>query len=423
MSWFVLACIVGCLIGYPLIAELVARREERSWHESGKQPLSTQHHDRAIATQAATPSPRKKWLDVVVHSVRDESPDCRSFLLNSADGAALPRFAGGQFLTVRCPSSASGKSANRCYSLSSGPNEPNYRITVKRVPGGTVSNWLHDHVSKGDRLEIKPPGGKFHLDPETTDRPLVLIAAGIGITPMMSMLMHSLEATPSRPVRLFYQLQNDSNAPFLKILRHLSKSLADRGCFELFVSFSRPASEASGVPGTPEAAGATGAAEHFGRLDASVILKKPGLESGDFMICGPDRFMSSIAEGLVDHGVPATQVSYESFGGKSGGVGAIAVADPGAASISHEVKLITEDRSLQWSHSKGSLLDLVEEEGIEVESSCRSGNCGMCVQRLVRGSVDYENPIECEIEEGEVVLCVARPTSDIALELSEDLPG
>lgn len=428
--------LVGCLIAYQLLCTFVARHETRRFDRSAGPDSTDPKWSRGLSEQApavsvkddatfqvikaATPTDTTSWKgyrEMLVNSIVDESPDCRSFTLTACDGDPLPRFQSGQSILVRLQHPETNKNVSRCYSLSSGPGEDAYRITVKRVPGGVMSNLLHDHVMAGDRIGIQSPRGKFHLNTEQPERPVSLIAAGIGITPMLSMLLHSLEVSPERRVDLFYQLRDSSNAPFLDSLRYLAGVCPS---FHLHVWFSKG-------EGTDFEQGVLP-----GRMNASEVLSRRGRLDGDFMICGPAQFMSQTAVDLVDGGVDASCVAYESFGPAAKGVGAIQVdgdsgdtaatnseqsASPSAASVSPcNVRFEQSDQTARWDSPNDSLLDVAEAADVEVDSGCRSGDCGACVVRLLRGEVTYPTEPSCDFEGDEVVLCAAQPNSDIEIE-------
>jgi ferredoxin-NADP reductase len=352
------------------------------------------------------------WRKVRVDHCRDESPDCRSFRLVPVDGKPFPRFRAGQSILVSVFHPETGKRISRFYSLSGGPAETYYRITVKRVPGGTLSNLLHDCVGVNDELEVQAPRGAFCVDDHLRDQPLVLIAAGIGITPMLSMFLENLENTPDRRVEIFYELRTPENAPFLNLLRLSIKKVAGSLPTRLHVFFSKP----------------TGCDIHgddtCGRLSAATILERCRTTRGQYMICGPHDFMSSIAAGLVAGGVAEDRVHYESFGGKSIGPGALAVHPDSQSDTmdlsseqTFEVDFSASGRQADWSVAAGSVLDLGESIGLELHSSCRSGDCGACVMKLRRGSVAYASPPTCDFAADEIVACVARPTSDLSIEV------
>lgn len=376
------------------------------------------------AKQSSAPGKSKKawngWREMIVDKIVAESPDCQSFYLRPADGLDLPEFYGGQYALVGVEDPATQKRVSRCYSLSDAHDTGYYRITVKRVPGGRMSNLLHDAVQAGATIKLQAPGGRFYSDQQERTRPLNLIAAGIGITPMVSMLNHCLRATPERPVRLFYQLRNGSNTPFLDQLRGLAADATNPNV-QLFVAYSRP------IEGDVRANDARG------RISAKSVLAACGSVEGEFMICGPEAFMSSIAEGLVAAGVPVPDVRYESFGGSSKGVGAITVqsdtdeSDPGTPggtsdpaggqpAVGHEITFAKSGQTTTWESADDVLLDTAERVEIDVESSCRSGQCGSCVLRLLKGDVAYDEDPEFDAADDEVLMCVGRPCGPITVD-------
>ena len=398
------------IIAYLLFVELVGRHTERVYQtdvdgEDSNLLLKNSEDAKPATTAVAW----KGWRKVVVAGIHDESIDCRSFKLQSLDNEPLPQYMGGQSIQVRIPSNDGSNGVSRFYSLSSGPGEHGYRITVRRVPQGQFSTQLHDTINVGDVLEIKAPRGRFHIPVDAPDRPLHLIAAGIGITPMLSMLLHSLEETPSREVHLYYQLRDEKNAPFLKALRFLNQSLGQTSFFRLRVWFSGGAENQ--IP-NPD--------DFIGRITADqVITGPPGSNTDcDYRICGPVKFMESMAQQLIALGAQPETVQYESFGGKLNRPAASLVkADAGAPSIEHRVTFCNSKTEAVYNNASDTLLDVAEASSVPVMSSCRSGICGSCVHRKKRGQVEYTEQPECEFSEGEVVLCMARPTSDIELEV------
>ncbi|MEO9593878.1 FAD-binding oxidoreductase [Rhodopirellula bahusiensis] len=377
--------------------------------ESVEQPEASSRTD-----VSQHPSRWKGWRSVVVQSTKDESPDCRSFVFAASEGDSFPPFLGGQYLTIRLKDPSTGKNVSRCYSLSSGPDEPHYRITVKRVPGGAMSNLLHDTIRVGDRVEIQAPKGKFHysiseshgLEPQ----PLNLIAAGIGITPMLSMMFQSLNERADREVNLFYQVRNAIDAPFLAPIREIAKMLEKNTGVRVHLWFSKPEDEDI-QPG-----------DSVGRLSAEQIVDRLGHHRGEYLICGPDVFMSGIADGLINCGASEERVMFESFGGKSKSAGALAVPacepsdDLTDASVGLLVTFRTSEKNAAFESEMEGLLDVAESLDVDVDSGCRSGDCGACVRRLLSGEVRYAEPPECDVEEGEAVLCVAKPVSEVVVD-------
>lgn len=422
MFWVVFAAFVLLIVGYQFVGEFASRTEERRWSRK------TAEYHAAVARLGSQATPRrltkerpnsddgylqhpdrwKGWRTVRVKSVRDESPDCKSFVFAPADQTKFPPFAGGQSLLVRSVDCESQKKISRCYSLSSGPGENHYRITVKRVPGGKFSNLLHDHVKAGDTVEIQAPRGKFYSVPGKP-MPLNLIAAGIGITPMLSMMLHCLGASSKREINLFYQLRNSSNAPFLAPLRQLAASLPADTRFRIHVWFSQPTDKDAHE------------ADEVGRMSGESLLRLLGHHKGEFMICGPDVFMSGLASSLVECGVDEANVKYESFGGKAKGPGAISVEgdtieNEKLTGKTFQVKFTASEKSGIWNSEMDGVLDLAEQMDVDVDSGCRAGDCGACVRALKSGTVEYAEAPEYETEPGECVLCVAQPTSDLEID-------
>lgn len=441
MSSTLVIIVVTLVAGFHLVASVATRWEEREWnrrdrdYNDGLETLSAQRQQQAQAGAAPAstdvestdvdlgklgteirnrtenhPGRWKGWKRVKVQSVTAESPDCRSFVFQPSDDEAFPPFLGGQYLMIRLTDPATRKPVSRCYSLSSGPDEKHYRITVKRVPGGLMSNLLHDTVEAGDEVEIQVPRGKFHYV-TGPDEPLNLIAAGIGITPMLSMMFQSLAESAAREVHLFYQVRNASTAAFLRPLRQLISSVQGHTGLRMHVWFSKP---------DPHD---VFKGDCVGRLDSEAMVEQLGHRRGEFLICGPDVFMNAIAQGLVDQGVDEKRVKFESFGGKSKGPGAITVDGDEKSALSGGNDAATHSVSFRESDKRGNLtgemdgiLDLAEELGVDVDSGCRSGECGACIKRLLSGSVQYDSVPECDFETDEAVLCIAKPATDIVID-------
>lgn len=196
----------------------------------------------ALPTQGAWDG----WRDfrVVRRDYEDRAHTLCSFRLEPVDGAPLPPFVPGQFLTLAIPVGAD-RTLYRCYSLSDGPSASNYRISVKRVlapavrpelPRGVCSNQLHDGLQLGDVIRAKAPAGRFVVEPGSSV-PIVLIAGGIGITPLLSMLRGGLAADPSRPVHLYYGVRHGSELGFRSELAELARL---NPSLHLCVVYSRP---------------------------------------------------------------------------------------------------------------------------------------------------------------------------------------
>jgi ferredoxin-NADP reductase len=264
-----------------------------------------------------------------------------------------------------------------------------------------ASTHLHDHVQVGDILNVKAPAGHFFIDPDATV-PAVLVAGGIGITPMMSMLRWCLVAQPQRPVHLFYGLRHGSEHAFKDELEEIAR--AHPHC-RLHVAYSRPA--ATDRQGTDF--------QHAGHVDAALLRKVLPHGRHQFYICGPAAMMETLVPALADWGVPRDDIHFEAFGPAS--VRTSSTAEPAPqAPESAAVQFARSGRTLVWSGQDANLLDFAERHGIAMESGCRSGGCGSCATRLVSGSVGYAQQPDHDLAPGYCLPCVGTPLSPLVLE-------
>ena len=223
--------------------------------------------------------------------VARKSPECAdvcSFYLAPHDGKPLPPFHPGQYLTFQLTPPGQPKPIIRCYSLSDAPTHPDrYRVTIKRVPQGLSSNHFHDTIKEGDILDVKAPGGHFYLD-LTTTHPVVLIAGGVGLTPILSMLNAIIASGQRREVWFFYGVRTRDEVIQKDHLAQLPPEIHQHIC-------------ASGEPGGER---------------VSVDLFKRLLPSNNyhFYICGPPPMMSALTADLKAWGVPDERVHFEAFG-------------------------------------------------------------------------------------------------------------
>jgi hypothetical protein len=384
---------------------------------------------RPRATAGAEPAPVPQpgaahaaaWLGtrdfkVTSRTFEDAALSQCSFRLQPVDGQDLPIFRPGQFLTfvLRIPGNApagESRSVTRCYSLSDAPDRDHYRVSIKRVPPpadrpdlapGLSSNYFHDVVKVGDVLQVKAPSGHFCIDPDPAI-PTVLVAGGIGITPMMSMLEWCLYKQPERHIHLYYGLRHGGEHAFKERLEQLAHANAH---FKLHIAYSRPSPE--DLQGRDF--------QHAGHVDLDLLQRTLPLGRHRFYICGPAAMMETLVPALVEWGVPQTDVHFEAFGPASVHRATAAGAAPLAAAIPFEVRFNGSGRTLSWQGLDPNLLDFAERHGVVVESGCRSGGCGSCETRLVRGTVTYAHRPDHDVAPGHCLLCVGRPVSDLVLE-------
>ena len=342
-----------------------------------------------------------------------------SFYLEPLDGVALSPFRPGQFLTFSLQAVDGGAAApggqrrvTRCYSLSDRPEPSRYRVTVKRVaapadrpdlPPGASSSHFHDQVRDGDVLEVKAPSGHFFIDPDPSV-PAVLVAGGIGITPMMSMLSWCLAEQPARTVHLYYGLRSGDEHAFKQALEQSAKTHPN---FHLNVIYSRPGPD--DVQGRDY--------QHAGHVDAELLRRALPHGRHQFYVCGPAAMMQSLVPALADWGVPRQDIHFEAFGPASVRFEDAEPKPAGARlGANVEVRFHRAGRTLAWDGLNANLLEFAERHGVAVDSGCRSGSCGACEARLVSGTVAYTHPPDHDVAPGHCLLCVGTPASALVIE-------
>mgnify|MGYP001174287973 FL=1 len=345
--------------------------------------------------------------------VEDDARSICSFYLVPEDGQALPEFLPGQFLTFRLdvsPADGATEQILRCYSLSDAPRPDHYRVSIKRapppvgcdVPPGRSSNHFHDRVTVGGILQVRAPGGHFHID--RSDAPVVLIGGGIGITPMISMLTWSLAEQPGREVWLYYGVRHGGE---LAMRSHLDALAAAHPNFLLRICFSDPRPE--------ESEGCD--FHHRGRVDLPLLRMELPLKPYEFYICGPTPMMESLVRGLEEWGVPARRIHFEAFGPASIKRRPAVELPPSDAMASHIlVTFAKSGKQLPWQPTAGSLLEFAEANGLTVDSGCRAGGCGTCQTTIKSGEVAYLQPPDYDPEPGSCLLCVCTPKTSVTLE-------
>ena len=332
-----------------------------------------------------------------------------SFALAPVDGARLPPFKPGQFLTFSL--AVDGPDAPtrvvRCYSMSDTPDPAQYRITVKRalappgrpeLPGGVASGWLHDQAQIGTLLEVRAPSGQFVFAPDA-NAPPVFIAGGIGITPILSMVKAALADKPDRAAHLFYGVRNSRDHAFKAVLSQLAELHPG---LALHILYADPVPE--------DLQGQDYDLPGFISLD----LLKQTLPHGRhaFYICGPDPMMKALIPALLAWGVDEADIHRESFGPQAGVPKALVspVSGPVLA-----IGFRRSGRTLDWAGRDANLLDFAERHSIVVDAGCRGGSCGTCETRLISGRVVYAAKPDFDIAPGHCLLCVGTPAT--ALEL------
>lgn len=351
--------------------------------------------------------------------VEDTLQTVCSFHLVPEDGQPLPPFRPGQFLTfsLDIPGSSGVRDARekvvRCYSLSAAPASDHYRISVKRIAAtasgpdalpGRASNFLHDAVGIGDLLQLRAPAGHFHL--ERGDFPVVLIAGGIGVTPMLSMIDWCLAEQPGREIWLFYGARNRKE---LVLQAHLESLAAAHANFYLQICLSAP------LPGDLDHPSC-----RRGRVDLDVLRLQLPLKPYHFYLCGPTSMLESLVPDLADWGVPDARIHFEAFGPASirrpkAPAGVLPLPEAATAKAI-EVTFARSGKTIAWQPAQGNLLELAEANGIAVPSGCRAGGCGTCQTTIRSGEVGYRQSPDYDPEPGTCLMCVCTPRTSVTVE-------
>jgi ferredoxin-NADP reductase/MOSC domain-containing protein YiiM len=363
-----------------------------------------------LAPAAAAHPVAPGFRPLAVTAIDHESADVMSLTMQSADGQPLQAALPGQYVVLRLRRTAGGPPLFRSYSLSGPLSTERYRISVKVEPNGAAGTYLRDRVRVGDDLDVSSPRGYFIL--QSGERPVVLLSAGIGATPVLAML-YALAATGStRQVLWLHGARDRQHHPFAAEVRRLVRALT-RG--RSFVCYSRPSSEDT-------------MGEDFdttGHVSRSVFEEVGVPRDADVYLCGPNRFMADMKEALATSGVAPKQIHVELFDGSEsmtpGVVGAAARAPHLPEDDADTGPLVSFARSGVAAHWKpsayGSILELAEACDVPTRWSCRTGVCHSCETGLVSGAVAYgPEPLE-KPAYGNLLTCCSRPTRDVVIDL------
>jgi ferredoxin-NADP reductase/MOSC domain-containing protein YiiM len=358
--------------------------------------------------------PRPGWRGfrrLRIAAIHADSSSIQSIALEPADGDPLTHSLPGQFVTVRVPASTDqAQPTLRSYSLSGPPDAAQYRISVKLEPHGVASTYLHTRSRVGDVLEVAAPRGNFVIDPNT-DRAVVLISAGVGVTPVLAMLYALADEASEREVWWLYGARNSLEHPFADEVRALLRRLANaHSC----VCYSQPGPQER--PGQDF--------DRAGRLTPDVLDSLGAPKEADFYLCGPAAFLRDHTRALQAHAVPAQRIHTEIFGPELSITPGIADTPPiqphqpsEPAGLGPSVSFARSALTTRWSPSFGSLLALAEACAIPARWSCRTGVCHTCESRLLDGQVSYApEPLDPPAD-GNVLVCCAEPTEDVVLDL------
>jgi ferredoxin-NADP reductase len=347
---------------------------------------------------------RQHWQPLRVSKIVQESATVKSFYLQHNAGRVLLPFEAGQHLTIKVTPDGSNKPVIRTYTVSSAPHDENYRLSVKREDAGYISKYLHETLKVGDLIEAKYPKGDFFID-ASIKRPAVLLAGGIGITPMKSMGEHiareGLRTRYTRPTYIFHSARTSEQRVFYQELTSLAS--ASKGKIQFYAFLSQPT--ADDKPGQDYIGS--------GRLSADVFRQTLPLDDYDFYLCGPSGFMQSMYDELMKLGIGDERIYAEAFGPAmirrqiaQDNVATQAAKEEGYDVI---VKFSVSGFEQRWSKGDDVLLDVAEAHGLEPEFSCRNGACGSCAVKVNSGEVAYRTQPFAPVNSGEALICCAVP--------------
>lgn len=343
------------------------------------------------------------WRPFKVTNVVDESSVIRSFHLEPADGAGLVAHVAGQHLPIRVMLPGHDKPVIRTYTLSTAPADGLYRISVKR--DGLVSSHLHDTLRIGSIVEARAPAGQFTIDAHER-RPAVLLAAGVGVTPMLAMLRHivyeGLRTRRVRPTWFFHSARSLKERAFGREIEQLAASA--KGA----VKVVRALSDIDGAREEKDF-------DVAGRIDIQLLRDTLPFDDYDFYLCGPSAFMQSMYDGLRDLNVADNRIHAEAFGPSGLQRRKDAAAATGPVRVAADkpvpVAFVKSGKEARWSPESGSLLELAEARGLNPEFGCRGGSCGTCRTRIVEGTVAYAVAPEFQVPDDDALICCAVPAN------------
>ncbi len=311
--------------------------------------------------------------------------DFVTFWLEPSKGQ-LPNYLPGQHLPIDIE--VEGKKIGRRYTLSSSPSRlGRYAISVKRISGGRVSNALLDNLQVGDVLEAEKPDGEFHLKPHHTQG-LLLLSAGSGVTPMLSMVRYLADHNQLDDVVFYHQCRTEKDIPCRSELEQLKR---EHPGLEVKFCLTQPEIDWLGLKG---------------RLSLSHIKQIKEVEQRQVFVCGPDGFMQKAKNLLLKKGLPEESYHQEAFG-----------VSPVTVKPEKNVEIEFNGSKLTGNNQK-TLLDQLEDAGKEVSNSCRAGLCGACKVQLKSGQVEHPDVPALSAEEramGTILACCAVPETDVTI--------
>ena len=387
--------------GYGISSDILQNRSTNKRQLAAENAASQELSSRLKQTYIDLSLSRRqiRWREVMVAKVIMESEDVRSFYLVDQEFEPLPSALPGQHVLVERPKQADSEGGFRCYSLSDDCTTGHWRISVKRnsEKPQSVSRWLHEEIVVGDILKVRGPSGSFYLQP-TANRNVVCVSAGIGITPMLPMLMESIRR-PCGAIYCFAQFRDVAHMPFADSLLSLAAKFQQ---VSMNIWISR----------LPEGVRKSTQGMFFeGKFQARNLLCHTGaLDHSDYYLCGPEEWQDRIRTELIESGVPSKSVRYELFHQTE--KPPTSTTDP----VQHNVLFRQSGANARFESSHCSLLVCAGKNKVSLESGCRTGACGSCAVKLLCGKVRYTREPQFDMQSNEILPCVCVPESDLEVD-------
>ncbi len=361
----------------------------------------------------APSTPPAAWVGfrpLRVAAIQRESDLVLSFLFEAEDLAPLPVPLAGQFLVFKIEGAGNAAPLLRSYSMSGSRSAGTYRISVKRAHG-PGSQYFHDQVQVGDTLQVSAPRGSFALI--DSDRPIVLLSAGIGATPLLSMLYSLVEADESvvREVWWCYGARNGRQHPFAKEVQEILRRFKHG---RSFVAYSEPEDQDCLRKNY----------DALGHLKLSCLQELDIPQAAEFYLCGPETFLADLSAELKSWNVPDSRIHSETFGSRPSltpGIESVPSKIPhkpeGDIGTGPKVSFTRSGLTVPWDARFGSLLEFAEACDIPVRWSCRVGVCHTCESGIIDGEVSYAPEPLDKPAAGNLLICCSKPLSEIELDL------
>ncbi len=321
--------------------------------------------------------------------------------MKQEDQGGIPQFQAGQYITLKLNVPGQDRPIIRPYSISDYSDPCDYyRISIKRelppkgsdVPPGVASKFMHDQIQTGAVIAIKPPSSKFVLDQEKS-LPVVLMSNGVGITPFISMAKACSRLNPKRPIWFVHGTRNGQTHAFRDEVLAVAK---ENPHLHVHFRYSHPRPEDQGHY------------DSVGHVDTELIKTLVG-QDAEFYLCGSPPFQESLQTGLKEWGVPEERVLHESFYERSQALSNKSSGE-GAKEVGESEIVLASGKTLTW-QGDGTILEFLENNGLNPPYSCRQGICGTCMCKISEGNVAYQSPPTAEIDQGSVLICISKPAS------------